>query len=294
MRMSHPASPRRVRAVSLGSEPHWVGDGFPVRTLFSYAGDSAAASPFLLLDYAAPQTFPKTDARRGVGEHPHRGFETVTIAFAGEVEHRDSAGNHGKIGTDDVQWMTAASGVLHEEFHGREFARTGGTFEMAQIWVNLPARDKRAAPRYQDIATSQIPSVELAGGAGRVRVIAGECLGAKGPARTFTPVELWDVRLTAGNAADFILPKGYTGIVLARHAAVSVSGTSVPAGAVAFLERTGGAFRVEATDAAGVLILGGEPINEPVVGRGPFVMNTEAEIAEAFRDFQSGGFGRMR
>lgn len=285
---------RRVAEVRAGSEPHWVGDGFPVRTMFSYADAAREASPFLLLDYAAPREFPPTDARRGVGEHPHRGFETVTLAFEGEVEHRDSAGNSGRIGRDGVQWMTAASGVLHEEFHGREFARRGGVFEMAQIWVNLPARDKRSAPRYQDLDERAIPSVDLPGGAGRVRVVAGGFRGAAGPARTFTPVEVWDVRLVRGGAAELTLPEGHTGILLARRAPVTLNdAVEVPAGHVAFLERRGGAFRVRAREEAGLLVLGGEPIDEPVVGRGPFVMNSDAEIVEAFRDFQSGRFGTL-
>ena len=287
-------APRRVADVRPGSAPHWVGDGFPVRTMLSYDRDAVAASPFLLLDYAAPREFPPTEERRGVGAHPHRGFETVTIAFSGEVEHRDSAGNRGRIGPGDVQWMTAASGVLHEEYHGRDFARRGGTFEVAQVWVDLPARLKMSPPRYQDIVDADIPTVALPGGAGRVRVIAGECLGARGPASTFTPVEMWDVRLAAGAAADLALPAGHNAVLLVRRGPVTVGGTTrVAVGHVVFLARGGGGVRLESADAAEVLVLGGEPLDQTVVGRGPFVMNTAAEVAQAYRDVADGRFGHL-
>ena len=189
---------------------HWVGDGFPVRSIFSYNERSAELSPFLLLDYAGPVEFPPARHRRGVGEHPHRGFETVTIVYSGEVEHRDSSGGGGIIGPGDVQWMTAAGGIVHEEFHGPEFARTGGRFEVIQLWVNLPARDKMAPPGYQAITRAQIPTVALADGVGSVRVIAGDYAGRAGPARTFTPINLWDVRLNAGGRAAFTVPADYT------------------------------------------------------------------------------------
>jgi len=280
---------REVVRVGGGSEPHWVGDGFSVRTMFSYDGNAEETSPFLLLDYAAPREFPPTKERRGVGQHPHRGFETVTIAFQGEVEHHDSAGNRGKIGPGDVQWMTAASGVVHEEYQGAEFARRGGAFEMAQIWVNLPARHKMSSPRYQAILSRQIPVVDLPKDAGQVRVVSGEYLGNEGPARTFTPVEVWDVRVVAGADAELTLPEGHTCVVLVRRGPVRINAASrVGEEQFAVLDRRGGAFRLRADADAAVLILGGEPIDEPVVGRGPFVMNTEQEILQAFRDFQSG------
>lgn len=293
--MTTPSRTRRNIDTVEGPPPgHWVGDGFPVRTMLSYDGDAAALSPFLLLDYAAPTEFPPTAERRGVGSHPHRGFETVTIAFQGEVEHRDSAGNRGRIGPGDVQWMTAASGVLHEEFHGREFARRGGTFEMAQIWVNLPAKDKMSPPRYQDILDRQIPAVPLPGGGGKVRVIAGECLGAKGPAKTFTPVDMWDLHLSAGGRADLAMPEGHTAVLLVTRGSVVVNdATPVPEVHLVLFERKGMTFRVEAKDDARVLVLGGAPIPEPVVGQGPFVMNTREEIARAIDDFQRGKFGRL-
>ncbi len=291
---SSAAARREIDVVEAPPPGHWVGDGFAVRTLLSYDGDAAAVSPFLLLDYAAPREFAPTAKRRGVGSHPHRGFETVTIAYQGEVEHRDSAGNHGKIGPGDVQWMTAASGVLHEEFHGRAFAERGGTFEMAQIWVNLPAKDKLSPPRYQDIVDAQIPAVPLPGGGGTVRVIAGECLGAKGPARTFTPVEMWDLQLAAGGRADLAMRAGHTTLLLVRRGPVVVNdATPVPEGHLVLFSRKGESFRVEAKGEARLLVLGGAPIAEPVVGQGPFVMNTRQEIAEAIDDFQHGKFGRL-
>src|SRR5262247_3331105 len=183
-------SVKKLRGIQRSVDQHWVGDGFPVRTRFAYPNLGTVLSPFLLLDYAGSREFTPTHERRGVGEHPHRGFETVTIVYAGEVEHRDSSGGGGRIGPGDVQWMTAASGLVHEEFHGREFARRGGAFEMVQLWVNLPAKEKGAAPRYQAIGAAQIPTVSLPEGRGTVRVIAGELGGAKGPARTFTPMQV--------------------------------------------------------------------------------------------------------
>src|SRR5262245_42779365 len=195
-----------LASIQHGGNAHWVGDGFPVRTVFSPHSHGDAISPFLLLDYAGPATFPPADKPRGVEEHPHKGFETVTIVYSGEVEHRDSAGGGGRIGPGDVQWMTAASGLVHEEMHGREFTKRGGTFEVIQLWVNLPAKDKKGQPHYQAITAGQIPTAPLPGGSGTVRVIAGTFDGAKGPARTFTPVNVWDVRLTAGATADLAVP----------------------------------------------------------------------------------------
>jgi len=289
-------TPQRKAVISVEPPPprHWVGDGFPVRTMFSYDGDAAATSPFLLLDYAAPMELPPTDERRGVGEHPHRGFETVTVVYQGEVAHRDSAGNTGRIGPGDVQWMTAASGVLHEEFHAEAFSRRGGVIEMAQVWVNLPAKLKMSPPRYQDILEKQIPVATLPGGAGRVRVIAGEFMGARGPAHTFTPVEMWDVRLTKGGSADFVVPAGHTTILLVTRGTLRLNDDVIVAeGHLARLDRKGRSFRLHADTDATVLVLGGEPIDEPVVGQGPFVMNTREEIVQAARDFRSGRFGRL-
>jgi hypothetical protein len=286
---------KKVISIHRGPPAHWVGDGFHVRSLFSYDQQPRTLSPFLLLDYGPPELFAPSEQRRGVGQHPHRGFETVTIAYQGGVEHRDSAGNHGTIGPGDVQWMTAASGIVHEEWHEREFARRGGTMEMAQLWVNLPAKDKMAAPAYQDIRSAQIPVVELGGGSS-VRVIAGEFRRAKGPARTFTPINVWDARLKAGTRAELEFPDGYTTLLAVLKGRVSVNGaeTAGPAELVV-LERAGTRAVLEAMEGdASVLVLNGEPIDEPVVGYGPFVMNSQDEIRQAFADFHHGRLGLAR
>jgi quercetin 2,3-dioxygenase len=294
-----PMSPRPAKTLEAVTPPpamHWVGNGFPVRTMLSYAHDAELWSPFVLLDYAAPRAFSATSGVRGVGEHPHRGFETVTVAYQGEIEHRDSAGHAGRIGPGDVQWMTAGSGVVHEELHGKEFSRAGGVMEMAQIWVNLPARSKRTAPRYQDLRAARIPAVELPGGAGRLRVIAGAHGDARGPAHTFTPVAIWDLHLEPGAHADLDLPEGHTALLLARGGEARVNDAELPAHHLARLSRTGGSVRVAAApDApADLLFLGGEPLGEPVAGYGPFVMNTRDEIRQAVEDYEAGRMGHLR
>ena len=273
---------------------HWVGDGFPVRGVFSYNDLAEPMSPFLLLDHAGPVEFEPTTRRLGVGRHPHRGFETVTIVYAGEVEHRDSTGAGGSIGPGDVQWMTAGRGIVHEEFHGRDYARRGGPFEMLQLWVNLPAKDKRVAPAYQGITAAQIPHVELPDAAGTVRVIAGELQGVAGPARSFSPINLWDLRLVAGRPVRLSVPAGHTTALFVLKGALRVDGSDTVVGEaeLAVLEREGDTLQIEAVTDATLLLLGGEPLNEPVVGQGPFVMNTPAEIRQAFVDYQSGQFGR--
>lgn len=270
---------------------HWVGDGFPVRSLFSYNSLGGQVSPFLLLDYAGPHNFTPTSARRGVGQHPHRGFETVTIVYDGEVEHKDSAGNGGIIGPGDVQWMTAAGGILHEEYHSPAFSKTGGPFRMVQLWVNLPAKDKMAPASYQGITTADIPTVELPGEAGRARVIAGELLGAKGPARTFTPINVWDVRLNRDAELTFDLPEGHTAMLVVLGGHVTVNGSEgLGEAEMLLLGRAGSAVQLHADGDAMILVLTGEPIDEPIVGYGPFVMNSETEIREAIDDFNSGRF----
>jgi quercetin 2,3-dioxygenase len=283
---------KQLRRVLRGSGGHWVGDGFPVRTLFFYADRGPELSPFLMLDYAGPREFPPTQQRLGVGEHPHRGFETVTIVYHGEVEHRDSSGGGGRIGPGDVQWMTAASGLVHEEFHGRRFAEHGGLFEMVQLWVNLPARHKMSPPRYQAILSSSIPTVGLPGGSGTLRVIAGEFAGARGPADTFTPINVWDLRLSG--QADLGVPAGHTALLVVLKGDIRINGSaSIGSGEVALFGREGGSLRLESTGAAAALLLSGEPIDEPIVGMGPFVMNTQQEIQQAIADYQSGRMGRL-
>lgn len=272
---------------------HWVGDGFPVRNLFPSNGVVDEINPFLMLDYAGPTQFPPSGEPRGVEEHPHRGFETVTIAYQGSVDHRDSAGNAGTIHPGDVQWMTAASGVVHEEKHGREFTAAGGTFEMVQLWVNLPAAVKMTPPRYQGITSAEIPLVELAPGV-VARVIAGELNGANGPAKTFTPITLVDLRLAAGSRATLQLPSGQNcGVVLLRGN-VSVQGQSMRGEAqIAVLSSSGQTLELAAEAESVVLLLGGEPINEPVASYGPFVMNTSDEIRQAMEDYRAGRMGRL-
>lgn len=285
---------KELRSVLRSEGSHWVGDGFPVRTLFAYPELGAALSPFLLLDYAGPHRFAPTEKRRGVGEHPHRGFETVTIVYEGEVEHRDSSGGGGQIGPGDVQWMTAASGVVHEEFHGREFAARGGMFEMVQLWVNLPAKDKMAAPRYQALLDAEIPAVELPGGGGTLRVIAGSYAGAQGPAKTFSPIHMWDLKLAREQAVELEVPEGYTSALVVLRGGARVNG-SEPLGAaeVALFEPAGERVRLESGAETRALLLAGQPLDEPIVGQGPFVMNTRQEIQQAIRDYSSGKMGRL-
>lgn len=285
---------RKLQKLHDAPRPHWVGDGFHVRSMFSPQSHGDVVSPFILLDYGAPAEFPPSAHKRGVGVHPHRGFETVTIVYDGEVDHRDSTGNGGHIGPGDVQWMTAASGILHEEFHSDAFTKTGGRMEMVQLWVNLPAKDKTAPPGYQSLLDADIVSAALPDGAGRVRVIAGAYGDAKGPAKTFTPMNIWDVRLNAGATTEFTLPEGHTLMLLTQSGTVLLNDAHVARAAqLALFEREGGSIRVEANTDAKLLVLSGAPINEPVVQYGPFVMNTEDEIRQAITDFNAGKFGDM-
>jgi redox-sensitive bicupin YhaK (pirin superfamily) len=276
------------------AEGHWVGDGFPVRTVFSYDQMGQELSPFLLLDYAGPHDFEAAARPRGVGPHPHRGFETVTIVFDGEVAHTDSAGSGGTIGPGDVQWMTAGSGVIHQEFHSPAFTRTGGVFRLVQLWVNLPAARKPSAPRYQSIKSSMIPVVELAGRAGRGRVIAGSLGGHVGPAETFTSVNVWALELTGNNGVRLEAPEGHTTLAVVLSGALAFEGgAEVREAEAALFSRGGDTVALSPSVPTEVLLLTGAPIDEPIVGRGPFVMNTEAEIRKAFHDFSSGRFGAI-
>ena len=284
------------KVVSIERKPsaHWVGDGFPVRTIFSFDSLGYRISPFLLLDYAGPSEFEPSAKPRGVEEHPHRGFETVTLVYQGELQHRDSAGNRGTIGPGDVQWMTAASGVVHEEKHSSEFARRGGTLEMVQLWVNLPAEFKMNPPSYQTILDGQIPLVSLPDGAGTLRVVAGEYLGVKGPARTFTPINLWELRLRAEQPVELTLPRGFTAALFVLRGEIDLP-DSEHAGPtdLVLLTREGEQLQFKAKTDATVLVLNGATIDEPVVAYGPFVMNTEAEINQAIKDYDNGSLGRL-
>ena len=286
--------PKRILDIRSAPGRHWVGDGLPVHNLFGYNGPGVAErSPFLMLDYGAPYDFGPTTQQLGVGQHPHRGFETVTVVYSGELAHRDNAGGGGTIGPGDVQWMTAGGGIIHEEFHSPGFARTGGTLEMAQLWVNLPAKDKMTPPGYQPITAAQIPVVELPEGAGRVRVIAGQWSTAQGPARTFTPIHMLDVALAAGRTAELPQPEGWTTLVVVASGSASVNGAEPVTGpAVVTLSTAGEGVTVQAESDAKLLLLAGEPIDEPVVGYGPFVMNSQQQIVDAVNDFNSGRFGQ--
>ncbi|WP_027351296.1 pirin family protein [Halotalea alkalilenta] len=285
---------KKILGVYTAPNPHWVGDGFPVRSLFDYEGLGRHLSPFLLLDYAGPVRFEPASRPRGVGQHPHRGFETVTIVYQGEVAHRDSTGAGGTIGPGDVQWMTAAGGILHEEFHSPAFTEQGGVLEMVQLWVNLPAREKMAAPGYQTLRNAEIPSVDLPDDGGKVRVIAGRYKDASGPARTRTPMDVWDLRLNPGANTRFEIAEGHTLALVVLHGTVLVNGVEIARdGQLVQFDRAGRDIELEANNGATVLLLSGEPIDEPIVGRGPFVMNSSEEIVQAARDFTNGRFGQI-
>ena len=288
---------RAVRQIYRANSRHWVGDGFWVQPLFSHMGEDRGTDPFLMLDYAAPYQFAPNEARspRGVGQHPHKGFETVTIAYQGEVAHRDSSGGGGVIREGDVQWMTAGSGVIREEFHSEDFSRRGGMFEMVQLWVNLPAKDKNTPPRYQHLAKEAIPVVQLADEAGYVRVIAGQHEGVQGAATTFTEMNVWDVVIDAGKEAVLTVPDNHSlSMVVLRGQAQFNGQEQAGAGQLVGFTAEGGAVKVAAgEEEVKILLLSGVPIAEPVVGYGPFVMNTEDEIRQAIHDFNHGRFGRI-
>lgn len=283
---------RQVLDTTTASRGHWVGDGFPVRSLFSHMSGSNENTPFLMLDYGGPHTFEPASRPRGVDVHPHKGFETVTIVYDGEVEHGDSTGRGGVIREGDVQWMTAGAGILHKEFHSHAYTKRGGAFEMVQLWVNLPAKDKMARPGYQTILKADIPTVDFANGAGSLRVIAGAYAGKNGPARAFTDLNVWDAQVKSGKSVVLDVPEGHTLSVLVLAGVVQIDGREIVREAqMAVLGREGGAIRIEANSDAKILVLTGEPIDEPVASHGPFVMNSEAEIRQAFDDFRSGRFG---
>lgn len=285
---------RQVQRIYRANSQHWVGNGFLVQPLFSHMGDDKGTDPFLMLDYAAPREFaPNSQYPRGVGQHPHKGFETVTIAYHGEVAHRDSSGGGGVIKAGDVQWMTAGSGIIHEEFHSEAFSQSGGLFEMVQLWVNLPAKHKNAAPGYQHLSKENIPVLPLPDNSGHIRLIAGEHGGQKGAANTFTEMNVWDVVLHAGQATLLDIPATHNlSLVVLRGDALINGQNRAGAGQLVRFEQSAGSVRIEAGDAeVKILLLSGVPIQEPVVGYGPFVMNSEAEIRQAIYDFNAGRFG---
>lgn len=285
------------RSVELVISPpryHWVGDGFRVHNFIPGVArlSMARMSPFLVMDYNSKHYFEPTDTPRGVDVHPHKGFETVTIAYKGRVEHHDSSGGGGVIGEGDVQWMTAASGVLHKEFHEREWSRKGGDFQMVQLWVNLPAKDKLLPPKYQPISNKQFGRFKLPGDDGEVQVIAGNYNGTKGPASTFTTVNLMNLRLKKGATASFSFPSHFNTALLVVEGNINVNSTSeAPLNHFVLMNNDGEDFTVTASEDSLVLVLSGEPINEPIAAHGPFVMNTRQELIEAFEEFQAGKFG---
>lgn len=273
---------------------HWVGDGFNVHGFFPHGPMSAdRMSPFFLLDYNAKMNFAPRENPYGVGPHPHRGFETVTIAYKGKVEHHDSRGGGGIIGEGDVQWMTAASGLLHKEYYEQEFSRAGGEFQMVQLWVNLPAKDKMTEPKYQAITNGEMGRVSLPNG-GEVEIIAGEFNGVKGPATTFSPVHLMNLKPKAGETIELEFPAEFATAILAIEGSAMINDAEkLPTDHFALFGRDGEAFKVEALEDSVLLLMSGEPLNEPIAQYGPFLMNTQIEIAEAIEDYRAGKFGYL-
>jgi redox-sensitive bicupin YhaK (pirin superfamily) len=290
---------KRLLGIQGNDQGHWVGNGFPVRTLFFYQQLGKEMSPFLMLDLAGPAEFPPTTERKGVGTHPHRGFETVTIVYEGEVSHKDSTGQGGTIGPGDVQWMTAGAGILHQEFHSDAFAKQGGVLQMVQLWVNLPAKHKMTAPGYQPILSQSIPEIELSNSSGSIRVIAGQYEGRVGPAKTFTPMNVFDIRLKKGEELVLPAPDAWNTSVVVLRGALESGANSADRGVIAkdakmlMFSQEGEGIKVKALEDTVALLLSGEPIAEPIVGHGPFVMNTREEIEQAIDDFNRGAFGSI-
>ncbi len=287
---------KTVELVVSPREPHFVGDGFRVHNFIpsGFRMDMKRMDPFVMLDYNSTFRFPPSEKPKGVGVHPHKGFETVTIAYKGRIAHHDSSGGGGVIGEGDVQWMTAASGILHKEYHEKEWSKKGGDFQMVQLWVNLPRKDKASDPKYQAIKNEEISRFELANNAGTVEIIAGEYKGMKGAASTFTPIHLYNVRLNKGGKAVFNFPAHYNTALLLIEGEIVVNGTEqVPTDHLALMANEGEKIEIEAADNAVVLVLSGEPIGETIAAHGPFVMNTREELVQAFNDFNSGKFGYL-
>lgn len=288
-------SVKQVEMVLAPREPHYVGDGFRVHNFIpsGYGLTMQRMDPFIMLDYGAKFHFPPSPSKaKGVGVHPHRGFETVTVAYKGSVAHHDSSGGGGVISEGDVQWMTAASGVLHKEYHSEAFSKTGGDFQMVQLWVNLPAKDKMSTPKYQAITNAQIPKIQVPNEGGFVEVIAGNYDGQKGVATTFSPVHMLNAKLSKGGEASFSFPANFnTGLLVIEGSVILNGNEDVPLDHFTLFANSGESFTVKATEDCVVLILSGEPLNEPIAAHGPFVMNTRAEIMQAFEDYELGKFG---
>jgi quercetin 2,3-dioxygenase len=284
---------KSVIGIHSNNQAHWVGDGFPVRTLFSYQSMGELLSPFLMLDYASPTAFTPSVEAKGVGPHPHRGFETVTIVYKGELEHKDSAGNSGMIGSGDVQWMTAGAGILHEEMHSAQFTQQGGMLSMAQLWVNLPANQKMTPPSYQAIEAERIPSIQFENDQGAARLIAGNHAGLSGPAKTHTAMQVWDLRIKKGAVISLPAPNHWTAALAILQGQVKTDKGLAGDACLITYSQAGAGIELSASQDTHALFLSGEPIREPIVGYGPFVMNTKAEIAKAIDDFNGGQFGRL-
>jgi redox-sensitive bicupin YhaK (pirin superfamily) len=287
---------KRIEVVIPPREPHYVGDGFRVHNFIpsAYRLDMKRMDPFIMLDYNSKYYFPPTDKPRGVGVHPHRGFETVTIAYKGKVAHHDSGGGGGVIAEGDVQWMTAASGVLHKEYHEEEFSKAGGDFHMVQLWVNLPAKEKMSKPKYQSITNAEIAKYNLPDNGGFIEVIAGEYKGTKGSASTFSPLNLLNAKLNKGSKATFSFPAAYNTGLLVIEGSIRVNDSEdVPTDNYVLFENEGEDITIQASEDAVVLIMSGQPLNESIAAHGPFVMNTRQEIIQAFEDFNMGRFGYL-
>lgn len=288
-------STKSIESIIKPGAPHFVGDGFRVHNFIPGAFTMKRLDPFIMMDYNAKHFFPPSDKPRGVGVHPHRGFETVSIAYKGKIAHQDSSGGGGIIAEGDVQWMTAASGVLHKEFHEKEYSKKGGYFHMVQLWVNLPAKYKMSKPKYQALANKNINRHKLENNQGEIEVIAGKYLNIKGSASTFTPIHLFNAKLQKGAKVEFSFPAHYTSALLVVEGSIKVNNKDiVPCDHFALFKNEGENYQIEATENALVLILSGEPINEPIAAHGPFVMNTRAEIMQAFDDFNKGKFGYLK
>lgn len=286
--------PRKVDGVYSGNGFHWVGDGFRVTQVFPGAHDlGERISPFILMDYHAPHEYEPTDTPRGVGVHPHRGIETVTLAFEGAVEHHDSTGSGGVINPGDAQWMTAGRAILHKEYHETEWAKTGGTMHMMQLWVNLPAASKMTPPTYQGLLAEDMGIVNLQDDSGTVRVIAGEYQGVEGPAHTHSPINLWDISLNEGGTADMSFPAHENAALFVLDGELHANGTIASKYSMILFDNVGSDIEISSSQGARALLLNGEPLGEPVVAHGPFVMNTVEEIVQAYDDFKAGEFGTL-
>jgi quercetin 2,3-dioxygenase len=286
-------SNRSVNQIINPPKSHWVGDAFKVHGFIPQAIPWNLISPFVMMDYGAKNYFEPSEHLRGVGSHPHRGFETVTIAYKGEVEHHDSRGNHGIIGEGEVQWMTAGQGILHKEYHSKNFAQTGGDFQMVQLWVNLPAKDKMTEPKYQGITRDQIVKVELPNNSGRVEIIAGSFGDTQGPASSFTPVNLWNLHLNEKSENSFEIPELHNCALLVLEGEIVIDGNNIIENQMVLMNNDGNSVNIKTNQKGVILLMSGEPIDEPIEAYGPFLMNNKRQLVEAIEDFNEGKFGEL-